>query len=127
MANAFSLTSAVDSPRRRIYLTATGDLESAAFVDSYIAEMNKIREPWLYSRLIDVTGCSGHVAFDDFVRLAKYWAPLLHFATGPLKTAVVTRNARTEGRMPVVSMLMEGHDIQTFQDVPAAQAWLDRA
>lgn len=126
MANAFSLTSRVDQPARRIYLTAAGELDSAAFVDSYISHMEKIREPWLYTRLIDLTASMGHVEFDDFVRLGKYWAPLLHFATGPVKTAVVTKNARTQGRMPVVSMLMEGHDIQTFADVALAEAWLDR-
>ncbi len=126
MANAFSLTSVTDRTHSRIYMTATGELDSAGFVDAYIAETNKVREPWRYSRLIDLTTSTGHVAFDDFVRLSQYWAPLLHFATGPLKTAVVTHNPRTEGRMPVVSLLMEGHDIQTFADLPTAEAWLDR-
>ncbi len=127
MANAFSLTSVTDRARSRIYLTATGELDSAGFVDSYIAVMKKTPEPWRYTRLVDLTNSSGHVEFDDFVRLSKYWAPLLHFASGPLKTAVVTLNTRTEGRMPVVSMLLEGHAIQTFSDVPAADAWLDLA
>lgn len=126
MANAFSLTSVTDQARGRIYLTATGELDSAGFVDSYIATMKKLREPWRYTRLVDLRNSTGHVEFDDFVRLSKYWAPLLHFADGRLKTAVVTLNSRTEGRMPVVSMLMEGHDIQTFNDLTAADAWLDR-
>ena len=127
MPTAFSLTSVMDRPHSRIYLTAMGEMDSAGFVDAYIAETNTVREPWRFNRLVDLRDCSGHVDFDDFVRLRKYWAPLMHFATGPLKTAVVTQNSRTEGRMPVVSMLLEGHDIQTFHDIAVAEAWLDQA
>ena len=127
MANAFSLTSVRAGDRNRIYLTATGDMDSAAFVDGYIVAMDDLGEPWRFDRVIDLTACEGHVEFDDFVRLGKYWAPLMHFANGPVKTAVVTLNPRTEGRMPVVAMLLEGHHIKSFQDIAAADAWLDKA
>ena len=126
MVNEFSMTSVTDRDRSRIYLTASGRMDSASFVDGYIAEMDAIGEPWRFNRLIDVTACRGHVEFDDFVRLGKYWAPLTQLARAPLKTAVVTQNPRTESRMPVISMLLDGHEIRTFRERADAEAWLDR-
>ncbi len=125
MVDTFSLISVADRERGRIYLTASGRMDSAGFVDGYIAEMESVGDPWRFNRLIDVTACRGHVEFDDFVRLGKYWAPLTSLAKAPLKTAVVTSNARTESRMPVISMLLDGHEIRTFRDMAEAEAWLD--
>ena len=125
MPGPFSFTSVTDRERRRIYLTAAGDMDSAGFVDGYIAEMDALGEPWTFDRVIDVRSCHGHAEYDDFVRLGKYWAPLTHRAGGPVKTAVVTQNTRTESRMAIVSMLLPGHEVRTFDDVEEADLWLD--
>ncbi len=124
MPGRFAFTAVIDRELSRIYLTASGDMDSAGFVDGYIAQMDALGDPWNFDRVIDVRGCHGHAEYDDFVRLGKYWAPLSHRAPGPLKTAVITRNARTESRMSIVSMLLPGHEVQAFEDLAEAEAWL---
>ena len=127
MPGRFSFTSVIDRDLGRIYLTATGDMDSAGFVDGYIAEMDALGDPWNFDRIIDVRSCIGHAEYDDFVRLGKYWAPLTHRADGPVRTAVITQNPRTEGRMSIVSMLLPGHDVRTFEDIAEAELWLSAA
>ena len=119
------MTCVTDRERCRTYFKASGDMDSSAFINGHIAGMEDAGTPWLFDRLIDLTACEGHVEYDDFVRLWKYWQPLMRKASGPLKTAIITQNEKTEKRMPLVAMMLQGQLIRTFRTQPEAEAWLD--
>ncbi len=125
MADPFSLTSVTDNERARVYLSADGPMDSVLFIDSYIEVMKALVQPWRFDCLIDLLNCSGQPEFADFVRLWKFWIPVIHRATGLLKTAVVTEDPRTVGRMTAVAMLFPGHAIRTFRGMSEAETWLD--
>jgi hypothetical protein len=125
MSNSFSFTSHTKPDRYRVYLKADGEMDSVAFADGYIETMKTLDAPWQYDRHIDLLSCQGQVEFDDFVRLWKFWAPLVHRASDQLRTAVVTQDQRTLGRLTAVAMLFQGHVIRTFPTEREAEDWLD--
>ncbi len=121
----FAITVTRDVDRRRLDFLVTGPMDSARFIDEEIAALQACEAPWLYDRLIDLRDCEGHVRYDDIDRLANYWNTVAYQAPRPVRVAVLTRNRLVTARLPLVDGLFSKHHMCAFDDLAAAQAWLD--
>ncbi len=125
MEDVFSFSHLQDDERHRLYLTASGPMDSAAFIDRQIAALKATNAPWLYDRLIDLSECIGHVQYDDIVRLSQYWDSVAFAAKRPVHVAVVTPNRFIVARLPMADLLFKNHVMQNFGTLAEAEAWLD--
>ena len=123
--DAFSITTRPDLVRLRLETVCSGPIDSAAFVDDQIAHFRRMDAPWLFDRLVDLTACSGFVAYEDLARMARYWETIIRLAPRPLRNAVVSDNRMVAARMPTVDLLYRNQEFRAFADRAEAEAWLD--
>ncbi len=121
----FSFKCMTDAKAQRLCLTATGQMDSARFIDNEIAACRATGAPWLFDRLIDLSNCAGFIAFEDLERLARYFETIIARAPRTLNTAIVSNNRLTQARMPAIDLLFPRQTLRVFDSRAEAIAWLD--
>ncbi len=122
---AFSIVTTQDVARLRLETVCTGPIDSVAFVDDQIAHFRRMDAPWLFDRLVDLTACTGFVAYEDLARMARYFDTIIRLAPRPLRNAVVSDNRMVAARMPTVDLLFRNQEFRAFSTRAEAEAWFD--
>ena len=124
MTERFSIVCKADPYSRLLRVTATGPIDSRAYVDRCIAFYNNIDEVWAYDRLYDQTQCTGFVAFEDLDRLVQAMAPIWGRARTPPRVALANPKKLASARFGLVTQLVAKPNHQVFDTLEAAEAWL---
>ena len=124
MSERFSMVFKADPQSRLLRVTATGPIDSRAYVDRCIAFYNSIDEVWAYDRLYDQTQSSGFVAFEDLDRLVKAMAPIWGRARTQPRVALANPKKLASARFGLVTQLVQKPNHQLFDTLEEAEAWL---
>jgi hypothetical protein len=125
MSNAFSLKLTEDAERHRVYIFATGEMDSRQYIDRQIAQLEADRHLCAYDRLVDVRQSLGFVSGDEVARYAGYWSKLRFEMPRTIRVAVVTENRFVAARLPLSNLSYPKQVMQAFGTIEEAEAWLD--
>ncbi len=124
MTERFSIVCTVDYPRQLLRITATGPIDSRAYVDRCIAFYKSVDDVWAFDRLYDQTQCTGFVAFEDLGRLVQVMAPIWGQARRQPRVALANPKKLATARFGLVTQLVQKPNHQIFETLEEAEAWL---
>jgi hypothetical protein len=98
-------------------------MDSRAYVDALIAWYQNIDSPWLYQRLVDLRSSTGSPAYEDLLRLSKFYRSVQSFNDSQ-KIALIVSNQNDLARTPSLNLLFGTFPIMAFLDEADAFSWL---
>jgi hypothetical protein len=120
----FKVTFNIDKAISRIYVKASGPVDSAGYIDTCIAFYKSIPSAWKYQRLVDLRETTGTINYADIIRLSQFWSSTPQ-SRNPVRTATLVATKEELSRNPSVSLLVPTHFVRAFLDEAEALVWLD--
>ena len=127
MSSAFSLNCFHDVVHNRIEVTASGPIDSRLLADEQLAFLKSLDRPWTLDRLIDLRRGRGVVAYQDLIRLSRWWQSVEVKAPRAIKAAVVSLEEGLNARSRSIDLLFPKQVCRYFTDRDAAEEWLGDA
>jgi len=125
MPRGFHVSAQVQEDDRLIIFRITGDIDSHALIEKWIAIYSEIAEPWTYNRLFDYRRAEGIVEYDQIARFAIWWDQRTHGVDYLGKVAIIVNNPLDLARVNTVSTQFPRDIRRAFMTLDEGLNWLN--
>ena len=127
MSRGFHISVQMDEAQKLIVFRMTGEIDSHALVEKWIAVYSEIAEPWRYNRLFDYRRAQGIVEYDQIERFAAWWDRRTHGVDYLGKVAVIVNNPLDLARVNTVAPQFPRDIRRAFMTLDEGLSWLTEA
>jgi hypothetical protein len=124
MPRGFHVSAHIHDDDRLIIFRMTGEIDSHALVEKWIAAYSELAEPWRYNRLFDYRRASGIVDYDQIARFAAWWDQRTHGVDYLGKVAIIVNNPLDLARVSTVSPYFPRDIRRAFMTLDEGLNWL---
>ncbi|ADU14408.1 STAS/SEC14 domain-containing protein [Asticcacaulis excentricus] len=125
MPRPLRLSHLIDTDKNLLIVTARGDYTSEGFVDALIDIYQRIDQPWLYNRILDMRSAQGVVELADLMRAAAWLAQAAGTPPPPRRRlALLSSDPFDRARLNALGDAFPKAFIQLFERRDEAIEWL---